>query len=228
MKPYKLLACLVTLQITGAFTLKAATGQKFREWTDDKGRQISACLVDMPDATTVKIEREDGRVFITNLKTFSAADQAYALSYLASKKAAAQPKPADDTPAPDAKALLVDADAATWTLLNTGGNQPGSVYTNTGLDTIIALINERLAAKGLKTLNGVPLQIRTEPASLAGRVKISGEVPRMTVAAFVKHVAQINKMAVKTDSEGMIVLTELASENVPSPSNFFGVPVEPK
>jgi hypothetical protein len=229
MKPLKLLACLVTLQFISALTLKAAEPNAFRDWTDDKGRQISARLIGMPDAASIKIERQDGRVFTIPVKTFSETDQAYIKSYYASQKG--QSAAPDESPSESGSApMLADASSSTWELLNTSGNQPASTYQNTGLDTIILVINERFNAKGMKTTKGESLQIRTEPSDLADQVKVTGDLPRMNMAAFIKQIATINKLAVKTDANGMIVLVDTtpAAKIKSSPGSFFGVPIAPK
>ncbi len=224
MKPLKLLACLVTLQLTSGLTLKAADSRNFREWTDDKGRQITARLIDMPSADSVRIERQDGRVFTIPVKTFSEADQSYVRTCYSGKKSL--PASAGATRTPGA---LAEADASTWNLLNAGGNQPASTYENTGLDTIIAEINQRFSAKGLKTSTGVDLQIRTEPLDLASQVKISGELPSMNMTAFIKQIVGINNLAVKTDASGTIVLIDLTPTEKAAPvkGSLFGVATNP-
>lgn len=228
MKPLKLLACLVTLQFIGGLTLKASEINAFRDWTDDKGRQISARLIGMPDAVSIKIERQDGRVFTIPVKTFSEADQAYIKAYSASQKGLATT--ADESESGSGP-VLADATSTTWEILNTSGSQPASTYQNTGLDTIILVINERFNAKGMKTTKGESLQIRTEPSDLADQVKITGDLPRMNMAAFIKQIASINNLTVKTDANGMIVLVDTTapvSKAKPSPGSFFGVPMAPK
>ena len=223
MKPLKLFACLVTLQFTSSLTLKALENNDLREWTDDKGRQISARLIDMPDAVSIKIERQDGRVFIVPVKTFSEADQAYVRTCYAAKKN--QAASTDKASAPNA---LAEVTPGTWDLLNTSGSQPASTYQNTGLDTIILLINERFAARGVKTPKGESLQIRTEPSDLASQVKVTGELPRMNMAVFHRQIATRNNLAVKTDPSGMIVLVDTTpAAQAKSPGSFFGVPIEP-
>lgn len=224
MKPLKLLACLVTLQFTCGLTLKAADTQSFREWTDDKGRQITARLIDTPDTDSVKIERSDGRVFTISIKTFSEADQAYVRGYYASKKTSAPASGAEAKTAAGAPGSLIEPTASTWGLLNSGGSQPASMYENTGLDTIIGEINQRFTAKGVKTKTGVSLQVRTEPSDLASQVKLTGELPSMNMAAFLKQVAQINNLSVKTDSNGMVVLVDPTGKPEPKPvaASFFG------
>lgn len=86
MKSIKLLACLVTLQFTVGLTLEAAESSTFREWTDAKGRQITARLVETTDAGSVKIERKDGQVFTVAVAVFSKADQAYVETFRAAQK----------------------------------------------------------------------------------------------------------------------------------------------
>jgi hypothetical protein len=227
MQPFKLLACLVTLQLTSSLTLKAADVRNFREWTDDKGRQITARLLDMPTSDSVRIERQDGRVFTIPVKTFSQADQTYVKTCYAAKKN----PPASAGASSDASdaCALTEADASTWKLINACGDQPASMYENTGLDTIIADLNQRFAAKGVKTSTGVDLQIRTEPSDLAGQVKITGELPSMNMTAFLKRIVGINNLAVKTDTNGMVVLTDLMPPQKAKPveASLFGVPTNP-
>ena len=216
MKPYKLLACLVTLQFTSGLTLKAADQQDFRQWTDTNGRTMMARIVETPDAASVKIERQDGRFFTVPLKTFSADDQAYVKTYRARNESGSG---AADT------AGLAEPDAVTWTLLKAGGKQPASLYNKTQLDAILDGMNDRLAAKSVKTATGLPLKVRTEPSDLAARVQISGDMPGMDLAAFIKEVARVNDLVVKTDASGMVVLVDKAE--APSKQvavSFFGVP----
>jgi hypothetical protein len=216
MKPLKLLACLVTLQFTCGLTLQAADPQEFRQWTDANGRSITARIVDAPNADSVKIEREDGRVFTVPIKTFSAADQSYVTVWRAEQADIAAGRP-----------VLKEPDAATWTLLNSGGQQPASTYSNTRLDQIIESINQRFVVKDVKTSSGQPLALRTEPADLAARVQISGDMPRMSLQGFVQTVARVNDLAVKIDRSGMLVLVDKpqpASSNEKPAASFFGVP----
>ena len=224
MKPLKLFACLVTLQFTSGLTLKAIEVNDFREWTDDKGRQISARLIDMPDAVSVKIERQDGRVFTIPLKTFSETDQAYAKACYAKQKRKTAPENASQD-------ALAEANDSTWKLLNSTGNQPASNYQNTGLDTIITGINARFTARGVKTATGESLQIRTEPSDLAFQVKVTGDIPQMNMALFLKQIAGINQLAVKTDPSGMIVLVDTATpapEPKSRPGSVFGTTTDPR
>lgn len=217
MKPLKLLACLVTLQLTCGLTLQAADQQELRQWTDINGRTITARVVDAPNTDSVKIEREDGRVFTVALKTFSAADQAFVTTWRSEQADIAAGRP-----------VLREPDAAAWTLLNSGGNQPASIYSNTPLDQIIEAINQRFAVKAVKTPAGQPLALRTEPSDLASRVQISGDMPRMSLQGFVQTVARINALEVKTDVSGMLVLVEKpqpASSDDKPIASFFGVPM---
>lgn len=205
MKPLKLFACLVTLHLTCGLTLKAADSHDFRPWTDANGRTITARLLKTIGAESVQIERQDGHVFTVPLKTFSAADQAYVQTVSA------------------LAAGLKPADARLWTLLETGGHQPASTYRDTGLDLILETLNQRFTVRDLKTASGRPLQVRTEPADLAARIKLSGELPRMSTAAFIKQIAGSNNLLVASDAAGMIVL----SENSPAADNaspeFLGI-----
>jgi hypothetical protein len=214
MKPLKLLACLVTLQLTCGFTLQAADPQPFRQWTDAQGRAITARIVDATAADSVKIEREDGCVFTVPLKTFSAADQSYVKNWLAEQADIAAGRP-----------ILKEPDAATWALLNSAGNQPASAYSNTRLDHIIETINQRITVNDVKTAAGEPLALRTEPSSLAARIQISGEMPRMSLATFIQSVARNNQLVVKIDSAGLIVLVDNPSESKKSEPSFLGVSV---
>jgi hypothetical protein len=211
MKSLKLLACLVTLQITSGLTLKAADTHDFRQWTDTNGRTITARLMQTTDTDSVKIERQDGQVFTVPLKTFSAADQAYVRA-LAELTAGLKP-----------------ADAQLWALLEAGGDQPASTYGNTGLDLVLETINRRFTARDLKSASGQPLQIRTEPADLAARIKISGELPRMSMVTFMKEIARTNDLLVATDHTGMVVLAEKASAaGDGSDQDFLGVKLTQK
>ena len=204
MKPLKLLACLVTLHLTCGLTLKAAETHDFRPWTDANGRTITARLLKTIDADSVQIERQDGHVFTVPLKTFSAADQAYVQAVSALTTG------------------LKPADARLWTLLETGGHQPASAYSDTGLDLILETINQRFTVRDLKTASGQPLRVRTEPADLAARIKLSGELPRMSVAAFIKQIAGANNLLVASDAAGMIVLYENSAADNAAPE-FLGI-----
>lgn len=207
MKPPKLLACLVTLQLTCGLTLQAADTRDLRTWTDANGRTITARLLKTIDADSVQIQRQDGHVFTVPLKTFSADDQAYVQAVSA------------------LTAGLKPADARLWTLLETGGHQPASTYSDIGLDLILETLNRRLAVRDLKTASGQPLRVRTEPADLAARIKLSGELPRMSTAAFIKQIAGSNNLLVASDAAGMIVL----AENSPAADNaapeFLGIKI---
>ncbi|CAM2977042.1 hypothetical protein [Rariglobus hedericola] len=213
MKPYKLLACLVTLQFTCGFTLQATDTQDFRQWTDVNGRTMSARVVEVPNAESVKIERADGRIFTVPLKTFSTADQSYVKTWV------------EESADTDGSSLK-SADAATWTLLN-AGDQPAATYSQTALDQVIENINQRFTVRAVKTPAGKSLQIRTEPSDLASRIQISGDMPRMSVGSFVKEIARINDLGVKTDAAGMVVLVDKspAPAHAAPVASFFGVPV---
>jgi hypothetical protein len=213
MKRLKLLACLVTLQLTSGLTLQAADPQPFRQWTDAQGRSITARIVDTPAPDSVKIEREDGRVFSVPVKTFSAADQSYVKNWRTEQEDIAAGRP-----------VLKEPDAALWTLLNSGGNQPASTYSNTRLDQIIEGINQRFSVREVKTPAGEPLALRTEPSSLGSRIQISGEMPRMSLGAFIQEVARSNQLAVKTDSAGHVVLVDNPESKKSEPA-FLGVTV---
>ncbi len=208
MKPLKLLACLVTLQLTCGLTLKAAETHDFRQWTDTNGRSITARLIETTDTNSVKIERQDGQVFTVPLKTFSVADQAYVRSLA------------------DLTACLKPADAALWALLETGGDQPASTYGNTALDIILENINRRFTAREVKMPTGQLLQIRTEPADLAARIKITGDLPRMSMVTFMKEIARTNDLIVSTDHTGMIVLAQKVRAKEGSDLEFLGVKVD--
>jgi len=177
---------------------------------------MMARLLDTPDATTVKIERQDGRVFTVPLATFSVADQTYVKTHRAGDSA---------SPAPTGDSNYTAANSATWTLLNSGGNQPAALYSGTPLDQILDLINQRFTVKAVKTSAGLPLALRTEPSDLASRIKISGDMPRMTLSAFVQEIARLNDLCVKTDSDGLIVLVDKNPTPQPQASgqSFFGV-----
>lgn len=198
MKPYKLLACLVTLQFTCGLTLQAADTHDFRQWTDANGRTINARLVEAIGTESVKIERHDGLSFTVSLKAFSPADQAYVKSLRAAPPTSKFTLPAG----------LKAADPALWTLLAASGTQPETTYSNTSLDLVLETLNRRLSVDAIKSPAGQPLHVRTEPANLASRVKLSGAMPRMTLATFMKEIARANNLAVATDSKGMVVLVD--------------------
>jgi hypothetical protein len=210
MKPLKLLACLVTLQLTSSLTLKAADTHDFRQWTDANGRTITARLVETTGTGSVKIERQDGLSFTVPLTTFSAADQAYV------KALAAQPK---------LQSGLKHPDAALWTLLESSGQQPASTYSNTGLDLVLEGINQRLTVRDIKARSGQPLQVRTEPSDLASRIKLSGDMPRMSMTSFMKELARTNNLLVASDSAGMVVLVDKTPPEAQSEHSFFGVKI---
>lgn len=196
MKPFKLLACLVTLQFTSGLTLQAADPQPFRQWTDVNGRAITARFIEAPDTQSVKIERQDGATFTAALTLFSAVDQNYVKAVLAAKA----------TGGP----VLLDPEAATWTLLN-ASNQPAATYQDTRLELILETVNQRFAALGVKTAGGQALQVRTEPEDLAERIKVTGDMPRMFFGTFIKEIARANKLTIKTDLAGGIVLADLGT-----------------
>jgi|GEM_PF-2809328 len=226
MKSFKLFACLVALQFTCGLTLQAADPQNFRKWTDSTGRTMMAKLISAPDLTWVKIQRGDGKIFNVAVTTFSAADQAYVKAYRdkntvvdPEQEAAASVVVASDG------TRLKEPDPSTWISLNAGGSQPASIYNNVHLDEIIEGLNQRFTEKAVKTGVGLPLKIRTEPADLAGRIQITGNMQSMTLGAFVREVARVNDLTVKTDAEGMVVLMDKpvpASGSKPVAS-LFGV-----
>ena len=226
MKPFKLLACLVTLPFTCGLTLQAADPQDFRQWTDNSGRTITARLIDTPTADSVKIERQDGRFFTVAIKTFSSADQAYVKSYSNGQAV----DTSDRLPSVSDDSTLTDVTMSTWTLLTSAGTHAASRYNKTQLDEIISGLNQGLADKSVKTANGLPFKVRTEPEGLASRIQITGDMPSMNMAAFLKEVARLNDLLVRADSRGMLVLIDkpqpAATPNTSVP-NFFGVPISP-
>lgn len=215
MKPLKRLACLVTLSCIAGLTLQADEPIAYRQWTDPSGRTMTARYVESLGTDTIKIERQDGQVFTVPLKAFSPADQAYVKSLTALPQ-----KPKLVLPAG-----LKAADPALWALLANGGNQPASTYSNTGLDLVLESLNQRFTVNALKTSAGQPLQVRTEPDHLAGRIKLSGEMPRMTVATFMKEIARANNLLVATDAKGMIVLLDKTPAADLPEHEFLGVKV---
>ncbi|HEY9249327.1 MAG TPA: hypothetical protein VIO38_09360 [Rariglobus sp.] len=228
MQPLKLLACLVTLQFTCGLTLQAADPQAFRQWTDVNGRTIMARLVAAPGPDSVKIERQDGRFFTVALKTFSTADQEYVNAYRAENAPAEPAQVAAGSEAASAlDAAMKDPTPANWELLNSGGSQPASTYSNTRLEQIIEVINQRCAVKEVKTPSGRPLQIRTEPTDLASRIKISGDMPRMSTDSFVREVARVNDLKIKIDPAGMLVLVDKTQPAPKSSVSFLGVASKP-
>jgi len=202
MKSIKLLACLVTLQFIGGLTLTATEPNEFRQWSDPSGRSITARLVELIDTDSITIQRQDGSVFTVSLKMFSTADQDYVHRYRAQRSYA------EASENGSSGALLKEPEPSTWTLLNQGGNQPASQYNNTQLDLILDAINQRFALKAVKTSIDLPLKVRTEPSGLASRIKFSGDMPRMSMESFVREVARINGLDVKTDLGGMVVLVD--------------------
>jgi len=213
MKPLKLLACLVTLQLTSGLTLKAADPHPYRQWTDTNGRAITARIVDLPSAQSVKIERQDGVVFTAAVTLFSLADQNYVKAVLAAKASGGP--------------VLLDPEATTWTLLN-ASTQPAATYSDTRLELVLETVNNRFTAHGIKTASGTALQVRTEPADLAERINVSGTMPRMAFGNFLKVVAQANKLTIKTDPAGQIVLLELGESSEKTDLEFLGMDVPKK
>lgn len=198
MKPLKRLACLVTLSLIAGLTLSADEPNAYRQWTDPSGRTLTARFVESVGAETIKIERQDGQMFTVPLKSFSAADQAYVKSLRASAK----------TPKATLPPGLKTADPALWSLLAASGTQPETTYSNTGLDLVLETLNRRFSVDAVKSPAGQPLQVRTEPASLGARIKLSGAMPRMTLATFMKEIARTNNLVVATDAKGMVVLVD--------------------
>ena len=212
MKPLKRLACLVTLALIAGLTLKADETNAYRQWTDPSGRTMTARYVDTVGNDTIKIERQDGQVFTVPLKSFSTADQAYVKSV----------RMAGKTPKVTLPPGLKAADPSLWTLLAASGTQPETTYSNTRLDLVLETLNQRLTVDAIKSPAGQPLQVRTEPANLAGRIKLSGAMPRMTLATFMKELARANNLLVATDAKGMVVLVD---KTPASDLTFLGVAV---
>ena len=179
-----------------------------------------ARLIETPDSQSVKIERQDGRVFTVAVTTFSPADQDYVKACRA--KSAETTDTAETVVSTDGT-LLKKPDPSAWTLLNAGGSQPAAIYNGTQLDQILETINQRVATKAVKTTTGKPLTVRTETYDLATRIKISGDMPRMALATFVQEVARINDLRVKTDPAGMIVLVDKTPADSQAVASFFGV-----
>ncbi len=215
MKSFKLLACLVTLQFMSGLTfLEAAPPQAFRKWADSSGRVITARLLDVPDANSIKIEREDGRVFTVAVTGFSKEDQAYVARQRAEMGASAKgDKGAAASP-------WSELDAPTWENLSHAGSMQGSTYINTPFKEVLELLNRRLAAAGTKTTGGTVLEIRTEPVDMASRLQLKGELSIMNFASFIKEIARVNNLAVKMDKGGQIVLLDKTA-----PLEFLGVTV---
>ena len=92
--------------------------------------------------------------------------------------------------------------------LAASGTQPETTYSNTSHDLVLETLNRRLSVDAIKSPAGQPLLVRTEPANLAARVKLSGAMPRMTLATFMKEIARANNLAVATDAKGMVVLVD--------------------
>ncbi len=192
-----------------------------------------ARLVDMPDATSVKIERkDDGLLFTVPVSTFSFADQDYVSTHQAqfSRKQTRQSQ--DEEPVAGAADHLADGsllkapDSSAWTLLNSAGHQPASTYANTTLELIIGGINQRTVVRGIKAPSGVPLTIRTDPLDLASRIRITGDMPRMPLDTFVREIGRANNLGIMIDSEGMVVLVEKRRPKSANEISFLGVPVE--
>lgn len=205
MKPIKLLACLVALQTVGCLHLKAFDKQDFRDWTDLQGRKISARLLELVESHSIRIERNDGAVFVVALKNFCEADRLY-VSELKTGESG--------------QAALKDVDPDTWSLLKQARSQPASTYTDTPLSEIIESINRRLIEEKLLKSNGQPLQIRGEPAELAKDLKITGSLPSMSTADFLKRLTYNNNLVVKMDAAGGVVLVD---KNAGPRAKFFGV-----
>ncbi len=185
-----------------------------------------AKLLSVPDTTWVKIQRSDGKVFNVAVATFSATDQDYVKAYR-DKNTVADPE--QDTVVPVVVAAdgtrLKEPESSTWILLNSGGYQPASIYNNVHLDEIIDGLNQRFEEKAVKTAVGLPLKVRTEPSDLAGRIQITGNMQSMTLGAFVREVARVNDLAVKTDAAGMVVLMDkpLPASSSKPVASLFGV-----
>jgi hypothetical protein len=219
MKPYKRLACLVTLIIACGHPLSAdtvsvtatattsATATEFRSWVDVRGRTIAARFVRMVSPTTVEIEHKDTKLlYSVPVAQLSANDQKY-IAEASSRAAIAALNAANKD-----NAVLKDADEAVWTLLQSAGSQ-SSLQTNMQFGLMLELINKRLAVQQIVASSGETLSIRTEPAELAERISVPRDMPRMSMDKFVTTVAEANSIAVKVDSAGLIVLIDKALDN---------------
>jgi hypothetical protein len=211
MKPYKRLACLVTLIIACGHPLSAdtvsVTSTEFRSWVDVRGRTIAARFVRMVNPTTVEIEHKETKLlYSVPVAQLSANDQKY-IAEASSRAAIAALNAANKD-----NAVLKDADEAVWTLLQGAGSQ-SSLQTNMQFGLMLELINKRLAVQQITASSGETLSIRTEPAELAERISVPRDMPRMSMDKFVTTVAEANSIAVKVDSAGLIVLIDKALDN---------------
>lgn len=217
MNQIKSVACLVALIFIGGATLSASDSNEFRQWTDAaSGRTITARLVERVGSDQIKIEREDGITFVASLTAFSAEDQTYVRSRTAATPVAPKAKPVT------LPAGLKAADSSLWAILSASGAQPETTYSGTSLDLVLETINRRFEVDAVKSQSGHPLRVRTEPVSLAGRITLSGAMPRMSLSTFMKEIARANNLLVATDAKGLIVLVD---QSPGSDLEFLGVKV---
>lgn len=215
MKSLKLIACLVAFQLVGGASLLASEHQAFREWSSADGRTMTARLLSLKSGM-VKVEREDGQTFTLSVKALSESDQAYLEVYQAeeAERLAALPKFDENG--------LADASKETWSILMACGNHPAAYYEETPLSDILKEINLRMRVGKYKTSKGKPLRIRTEPQRLAGQIQVSGQTPSMSTSDFIKKLVYVNKLHVKIDRDGAVVLVSDGT----SLGTFFGTPIK--
>ena len=94
-----------------------------------------------------------------------------------SKKTAGSRVPSVDEPAGD-QPVTVDTAVA---------QKRASLWLDTSESPGYPALDRRLSVDAVKSPAGHPLQVRTEPTSLAGRIKLSGAMPRMSLATFMKE-----------------------------------------
>jgi hypothetical protein len=207
MKPYKRLACLVTLIIACGHPLSANTSTEFRDWIDVRGRTTAARFVRMVNSNTVEIEHKETKLFYRiPVTTLSEADQKYLAEINSTKVVSGAAEVVAHT------ADLKDPDAALWAVLQSAGSQ-STLHSDTKFEIVLELMNQRFLAREITTPEGRPLSIRTEPADLTQRISIPRDMRRMRIDEFLSSIAQLNDISVKVDTAGMIVLMDKAVDN---------------
>lgn len=191
MKPFKLLACLVTLTFCG-FPLYSAAADELRTWTDVQGRKIEARVLAV-DLTkeTVRIERADGATFELPLLRFSPADRVYAKVWADNHALAADG--------------LRELTTENWDWLTRSGSMQTGRYIKVPAKEFAAILNTRIANARLKTEKGSLTGLRIEEDSELGAIsaEITGTV---SYASFLRELAKANNLRLLVDASGAIVI----------------------
>ena len=199
MKSTKLLACLVTLLLCG-YPFTTALADELRTWTDVQGRTIQARLLhaDLGKAS-IEIERADGVHFTLPIARLSATDQQFVQNWTPESAAPSTP-PADE---PDL--ALHELSPAQWEWLTQAGSMSPHNYSNFPAAQMVTLLNLRLSSAPSATAKTAIKGVRLDAD--APITEIFAEIPNtVSLATFLKELAEQNSLQLRIDASGIIVL----------------------